>query len=119
MKTKTHPQWYPEAKVTCSCGHTFTVGSTEPEIKVQICSHCHPFFTGEMKYVDEAGQVEKFQIKREKVAGKKYVKKKERRRLKKLQEKKAEKARPKTLKEMLTKEKKKTAPQKKARKEKE
>jgi large subunit ribosomal protein L31 len=103
MKANVHPQWYPEAKVTCSCGHTFTVGSTQPEIKVQICSKCHPFFTGEMKYVDEAGRVEKFQAKTEKMAGKEFVKKKERKRLKRLQEKKAEEARPKSLKEMLSK----------------
>lgn len=106
MKANIHPQWYPEAKVTCSCGHTFTVGSTQPEIKVQICSQCHPFFTGEMKYVDEAGRVEKFQAKTEKVAGKEFVKKKDRKILKRLQEKKAEEARPKSLKEMLGKGKK-------------
>lgn len=103
MKKSIHPKWYPEAKVTCSCGHTFIVGSAQPELEVQICSQCHPFFTGEMKYVDEAGRVEKFQTKTEKVAGKKYVKKKERKRIKKLQEKKAEEARPKSLKEMLSK----------------
>jgi large subunit ribosomal protein L31 len=101
MKAKIHPQWYSEAKVTCSCGHTFTVGSTQPELKVQICSHCHPFFTGEMRYVDEAGRVEKFQAKMESIAGKKYVKKKERKRLKWLEEKRAEEKRPKSLKEML------------------
>lgn len=103
MKTNTHPKWYPEAKVTCSCGHTFTVGSAQPELKVQICSQCHPFFTGEMKYVDEAGRVEKFQAKTEKIAGKEYVKKKERKRLKRIEDKKAEEKRPKSLKEMLTK----------------
>jgi large subunit ribosomal protein L31 len=65
MKANIHPQWYPEAKVTCACGNTFTVGSTKPEIRVEICNKCHPFFTGQMKYVDTAGQVEKFQRKQE------------------------------------------------------
>lgn len=63
MKTNIHSQWYPEAKVTCACGHSFTVGSTKPEIRVEICHKCHPFFTGQLKYVDTAGQVEKFQKK--------------------------------------------------------
>ena len=63
MKAKIHPQWYPEAKVTCACGHAFTIGSTKPEIQVEICAACHPFFTGEMRFVDTQGRVEKFQAK--------------------------------------------------------
>lgn len=63
MKTKIHPKYYTDAKVTCACGNTFTTGSTLPEIKVDICSACHPFFTGEMKFVDTQGRVEKFQAK--------------------------------------------------------
>jgi large subunit ribosomal protein L31 len=63
MQQKIHPKWYPEAVVTCSCGNTFTTGSTKPEIKVDICSACHPFFTGEMKFVDVQGRVEKFRAK--------------------------------------------------------
>lgn len=64
MKANTHPTYYPDAKVTCSCGNTFTTGSTLPEITVDICSACHPFFTGEMKFVDTQGRVEKFEAMR-------------------------------------------------------
>lgn len=95
MKKKIHPKWYPNAKVTCACGNTFTVGSTVPEIQVEICSACHPFFTGEMKYVDTMGRVEKFQ-KRRKAAAARPVKKK-----KKVEKEREE--RPRTLKEMLKK----------------
>lgn len=63
MKAKIHPQWFNDAKVSCACGNTFTVGATKAEIKVDICSKCHPFFTGEMKFVDTLGRVEKFQKK--------------------------------------------------------
>lgn len=63
MKSNIHPTWYDDAQVTCSCGNTFTTGSTEPKLKVDICSKCHPFFTGEMRFVDEQGRVEKFQAK--------------------------------------------------------
>jgi large subunit ribosomal protein L31 len=60
MKTKIHPKYYPDAKVICSCGNTFTTGSTRKELKVEVCSRCHPFFTGEQRVMDKAGQVERF-----------------------------------------------------------
>ena len=60
VKKEIHPNYHTDAKVTCSCGNTFTVGSTKPEIKVEICSACHPFFTGSEKVMDTAGRVEKF-----------------------------------------------------------
>ncbi len=60
MKDKIHPKFYPEAKVVCSCGNTFTVGSTQPMLKVEVCSKCHPFFSGEQRIVDATGQVERF-----------------------------------------------------------
>lgn len=60
MKANLHPTWYPEAKVTCACGNTFITGSTLPEIRVQICSSCHPYFTGAQKFVDTLGQVDRF-----------------------------------------------------------
>jgi large subunit ribosomal protein L31 len=60
VKQKIHPKYYPEAKVICSCGNTFTVGSTKAVLKVELCSKCHPFFTGEQRIVDTAGQVERF-----------------------------------------------------------
>ena len=60
MKDSIHPTYYPDAKATCSCGIVFTVGSTKKEIKVELCSKCHPFFTGEQRVVDTAGRVERF-----------------------------------------------------------
>jgi len=98
MKANIHPKWYPEAKVTCACGNSFTVGSTLPEIHVEICSKCHPFFTGEMRFVDVQGRVEKFQA-RQKAATKGYIKKKDRQQAKVKKEAEG----PKTLKEMLSK----------------
>ena len=60
MKKDIHPTYYPEAKVACACGHNFATGSTLPEIKVELCSACHPFYTGKQKLVDTARRVEKF-----------------------------------------------------------
>jgi large subunit ribosomal protein L31 len=62
MKSGIHPQ-YDEATVVCGCGNRFTTRSTKKNITVEICSACHPFFTGKMKYVDTTGRVEKFQRK--------------------------------------------------------
>ncbi len=62
MKKGIHPE-YVECTVTCACGSTFTTRSTKKEIRVEICSHCHPFFTGKQKFVDSAGRVEKFKKK--------------------------------------------------------
>jgi len=59
VKPKIHPEYH-ETKVTCACGNTFVTGSTKKEIKIEICSNCHPFFTGKQKFVDSAGRVEKF-----------------------------------------------------------
>jgi large subunit ribosomal protein L31 len=64
MKTDIHPQYYTDAKVSCSCGNSFTVGSTQKEIKVEICSACHPFFTGNEKVIDAAGRVERFKTRK-------------------------------------------------------
>lgn len=61
MKKDTHPQYHTDAVVICACGNTFVTGSTLAEIKVEICSACHPFYTGQKKYVDTEGKVEKFQ----------------------------------------------------------
>ncbi len=60
MKTQGHPKWYPEAKVTCACGAQFTTGSTTPTISVEVCSNCHPLWTGQQKFLDTAGRVDKF-----------------------------------------------------------
>jgi large subunit ribosomal protein L31 len=64
MKTDTHPTYFPEAKVTCACGRVFTVGSTVEKLSVEICSNCHPFYTGNEKILDTAGRVEKFKARR-------------------------------------------------------
>lgn len=60
MKKAGHPTWYNDAKVSCVCGGSFTTGSTVPEIRVEVCSDCHPFYTGKQKLLDTKGQVEKF-----------------------------------------------------------
>jgi len=60
MREDIHPKWYPEAVVICACGNTWTVGSTVPEIRTDVCSACHPFFTGEQRIVDTEGQVDRF-----------------------------------------------------------
>lgn len=81
MKNKIHPKWYPEAKVSCACGSTFTTGSTLPAISVEICSACHPLFTGQQKFIDTAGRVDKFN-QRLAAAEKKKTEAAERKRLK-------------------------------------
>jgi large subunit ribosomal protein L31 len=63
MRAKIHPEYYPDAKVICSCGNTFTTGSTRKTLRVELCSKCHPFFTGEQRIVDTAGRVERFKRK--------------------------------------------------------
>ncbi len=66
MKQDIHPEYYPKANVRCACGNTFTVGSTKQELKVEICSKCHPFYTGREQLIDTAGRVEKFKARRAK-----------------------------------------------------
>ena len=63
MKQDIHPIYFPEAKIVCACGHVFTMGATKKEMEVEICSYCHPFYTGKEKLVDTAGRVEKYQTK--------------------------------------------------------
>jgi large subunit ribosomal protein L31 len=75
MKKDIHPKYYPEAKVTCACGNIFKVGSTLPEIHVEICSACHPFYTGKQKLVDSARRVEKFKERASKQASTAAVRK--------------------------------------------
>ncbi len=97
MKPNIHPNYYPDAKVTCSCGNTFTTGSTLKSIQVDICSQCHPFFTGEMKFVDTQGRVEKFEAMRQKASKLKKTKKSP-----KTLDEPTTQEQPQTLKEMLT-----------------
>ena len=94
MKANLHPQWYDDAQVTCACGNTFTTGSTKKTLQVDICSACHPLFTGEMRYVDTMGRVERFEKMRQTAQAQTTKKSKQ-----KVQAEKPE--RPETLKEML------------------
>jgi len=102
VKAQIHPKWHDAAKVTCACGNTFTVGATVPEIRVEVCYNCHPFYTGQMKFVDTAGRVDAFKEKQAK-ASKKVVSKAEKRKLKKERKIKKELEKPDTL-EQLRKE---------------
>lgn len=68
MKDKIHPQYYANTKISCACGSSFVVGSTQPEIKVEICSACHPYYTGKGKLIDTAGRAERFTTRRTKAA---------------------------------------------------
>lgn len=98
MKQKTHPTYF-QAKVTCACGNTFVTGSTVETISVDVCSKCHPFYTGQMKFVDTMGRVEKFQKKQKaaQVVQTKIMTKKREIEAQKREEQFA----PKTLREML------------------
>jgi large subunit ribosomal protein L31 len=60
MKDKIHPKFFNDTQVICSCGNTFTTGSTKKQLRVELCSKCHPFFTGERRMMDTAGRVERF-----------------------------------------------------------
>ncbi len=90
MKQNLHPD-YTETTVTCACGNTFTVGGTTKSLHVDVCSKCHPFFTGTQRFIDAMGRVDKFIAKRQAAAG--YIKKGK--------NKKETDNSPKTLKEML------------------
>ncbi len=78
MKTGIHPN-YQEATVVCSCGNTWTTRSTRSNLRVELCNQCHPFYTGEQRIVDTAGQVERFMRRLESVQGESRRKKSERR----------------------------------------
>lgn len=95
MKASIHPQYNDQAQVVCVCGNHFTVGSTKDQINIELCNKCHPFYTGEQKFVDSASRIQKFQKKQE-VAKTHLVTK-----TKKLEEKKKSQEAPKSLREML------------------
>jgi large subunit ribosomal protein L31 len=69
MKPKIHPEFYNDARVTCACGNIFTVGSTRKTLKVELCSKCHPFYTGEQRVIDTLGRVERYKRRYRKVEG--------------------------------------------------
>ena len=66
MKKDIHPKYYPEAKVVCACGNSWITGATQEVVRTDVCSACHPFYTGEQRIVDTAGQVERFMRRLEK-----------------------------------------------------
>ncbi|MBI2032260.1 MAG: 50S ribosomal protein L31 [Candidatus Levybacteria bacterium] len=96
MKAQIHPQYFENAQVICVCGNKFTVGSTQEVIHVELCNNCHPFYTGEQKFVDSASRIQKFQNKQK--TAEEYISKK----IKKQQELKKKEEGPKTLREMLS-----------------
>ncbi len=71
MKKDIHPKYFTKAAVTCACGNAFTTGSTKEKIEVEICSACHPFYTGNEKTLDTAGRVERFKVRAAKTGTKK------------------------------------------------
>lgn len=66
MKTDIHPKYFPKAQIKCACGNAITVGSVKEKTEVEVCSACHPFFTGKAKLVDSAGRVERFKTREKK-----------------------------------------------------
>lgn len=92
MKTTIHPQYF-ETSVVCVCGNKFTVGSTQQQIHVELCNKCHPFYTGEQRFVDTASRIQKFQKRQS--AAQEYKK------VKVQKEEKQQSDQPKTLREML------------------
>ena len=95
MKVSIHPTYFPDAQMICACGKVHTIGSTQQKIQVELCSNCHPFYTGEQRFVDSASRIQKFQQKQKAATEFKVtVKKKE-------EAKQAHANAPKTLAEML------------------
>lgn len=95
MKSAIHPKYHEQAQVICVCGNRFNIGSTQETIHVDLCSNCHPFYTGQQKFVDSGSLIKKFQTKQE--AANIYQQKK----VKKIEAKKKSQEGPKTLREML------------------
>jgi len=79
MKKGIHPNYHSKATITCSCGAVLTTGSTQEKMNVEICSHCHPFYTGKKKMIDTTGRVDRFKKLSEKAAAKKVAPKKKER----------------------------------------
>lgn len=95
MKVGVHPQYFENAQVICVCGHKFTTGSTQEVIHVELCSNCHPFYTGEQRFVDTRSVIKKFQDRQEKAKQYQATVTKKKEETRKKQEG------PKTLREML------------------
>jgi len=95
MKSNVHPTYFTEAQVVCVCGNKFTVGSTKENIHVELCYKCHPFYTGEQRFVDTASRIQKFEDKKKKATDYKQIV------TKKKEEKRKQQEGPKSLREML------------------
>jgi len=95
MKAGIHPTYYSDAQAFCACGNVIVMGSTHQKFNIELCSNCHPFYTGEQKFVDSASRIQKFQNKQ--TAAKQFIVTK----VKKQEEKAAKSSGPKTLAEML------------------
>jgi large subunit ribosomal protein L31 len=95
MKAAIHPQYNPEAQVICVCGNRFTVGSTQDVIHIELCNKCHPFYTGEQKFVDSASRIQKFETRKKIAESHKATV------VKKVEEKKKAQEAPKSLRDML------------------
>ncbi len=95
MKANTHPIYFPNAQVVCACGNVMTIGSTQEKIHIELCSKCHPFYTGEQRFVDSASRIQNFQ-KRQDAASKFKATV-----IKKVEEQKAKSSGPKSLSDML------------------
>ena len=93
MKAQIHPQYNQEAQVVCSCGNRFNLGSTKQTIHVELCYNCHPFYTGQARFVDSASRIERFKMKEDAASQVRTVKKQ--------REEKKEQYQPQTLREML------------------
>ncbi len=114
MKKKIHPEYYKEATITCACGNVFNVGATQEKIEIEICSACHPFYTGKKKLVDSTGQVDRFKKIMEKTeAMKKEAAKRKKASPKKTTKKKASKKTAKPTKKASPQKKKKVSKKKK------
>lgn len=92
MKAQIHPQYNPAAQVVCSCGNKFTVGSTKDSVHVELCNNCHPFYTGQQRFIDTASRIERFKMKQDAAQNRTQKQKKE---------EKKEEYQPQTLQEML------------------
>lgn len=98
MQYQIQPKWY-NAKVTCACGNTFTVGAAVPEINVEVCYNCHPYYTGQMKFLDTAGRVDAFRA-RVKASKSDILSKAERRKIKRDKKIQEQLDRPESLEEL-------------------
>ena len=94
MKKDIHPKYYPEAKIICACGNIIITGSTKPEMKVEVCSACHPFYTGKKRLVDATGRLDRFKKRFEKTEKIKADKKKKTRKKSRTPKIPAEKPKP-------------------------